>query len=108
MVTSLMFVAAKPIEETSAKANVASQTIHPASAVARWRACHARAATEGRTKATQSLATPRIRNNVPATGVAPMDRANQPFCTVPTPARARAARARKILGLKRDGRDAVT
>ena len=35
MVTSLMFVAAKPIEETSAKANVASQTIHPASAVAR-------------------------------------------------------------------------
>jgi hypothetical protein len=91
MVTSAMFVAAKPIEETSAKLNVASQTSHPASAGLRWRACHALAATEGRTKAIASLATPRIRNNVPATGVAPIDCANQPFWTVPTRAKPSAA-----------------
>jgi hypothetical protein len=49
MVTSLMFVLAKPMPAMVAKTKVASQTIHPASAVARWRACHDRAATEGMT-----------------------------------------------------------
>jgi hypothetical protein len=58
MVTSAMFTEAKPTEETSAKANVASQSIHPASAVARWRDCHRPAGHDGMTRATRSEATP--------------------------------------------------
>src|SRR5258708_39584267 len=59
MVTSAMFVLAKPMPAIVAKTKVASQTIHPASAVARWRACHARAATEGMTSAAMSEAVTR-------------------------------------------------
>jgi hypothetical protein len=90
IVTLAMFVAAKPMPAVSAKAKVISQTTQPASAVARWRACHAKAEQEGMASATRSAATPIARNSQPAISLDPSDRANQPFMVMPTAPSARA------------------
>src|SRR4051794_38331283 len=87
-----MFTEAKPIEADKAKANVMSQTAQPAAAVTRWRACQARATTEGRTSATASAATPTARNRKPAASVDPRDLENHPFIVMPTPASTSARR----------------
>jgi hypothetical protein len=69
-----------------------------------------RAATEGMTRATMSEATPTARKSHPAVSVAPSERAYQPFCVMPTAARASAAAMRIIEAADRrdNNRDAVT
>jgi hypothetical protein len=87
----VMLTDANPIPAVIAKANVMSQTPQPTSAVARWPACHSPAAQDGITRATRSAATPTAIKSHPAESVDPSDRANQPFMTMPTAAKARAA-----------------
>jgi len=100
--TSAMLVLAKPTPAVTAKTNVIAHTAHPASEVARCRACQSLAAQEGATSATRSAATPMARNNHPAASLDPSDRANHPFMATPTPA-ARAAARNRIGEMLRGG-----
>ena len=102
-VASAMLVLAKPTPAVTAKTNVIAHTAHPASEVARCRACQSLAAQEGATSATRSPATPMARNNHPAAAsLDPSDRANHPFMAMPTPAKVRAAARNRIREMIRD------
>src|SRR5258708_18651604 len=85
-VTSAMLVVAKPTPAVTAKTNVIAHTAHPASEVARCRACQSLAAQEGATSATRSAATPMARNSHPAASLDPSDRADPPVIARPTAA----------------------
>src|ERR1700730_2590795 len=98
-----MLVLAKPTPAVTAKTNVIAHTAHPASEVARCRACQSLAAQEGTTRATRSAATPVAKNNHPAASLDPSDRANHPFMAMPTPAKARAATRNRIVEMLRGG-----
>src|SRR5258705_2081519 len=102
-VTSVMLVLAKPTPAVTAKTNVIAHTVHPASDVARCRACQSLAEHEGATSATRSAATPMARNNHPAASLDPSDRANHPFMAMPTAAKVMAAARNRILEVLRDG-----
>ena len=103
-VTSAMFTEAKPTPAVTAKTKVATQIVHPTSAVARCRACQREAAQEGITRATRSAATPMVRNSNQAISLDPSDRANQPFMVMPTTASANADAVNRIGATRgRDG-----
>src|SRR6266481_4726132 len=101
-----MLTDANPIPAVIAKANVMSQTPQPTSAVARSPVCQSPATQDGITRATRSAATPTAIKSNPAESVDPSDRANQPFMTMPTAAKARAAIVNKIDATR--GRDGMT
>src|SRR6267154_4833258 len=98
-----MLVLENPTPAVTAKTNVIAHTAHPASDVARCRACQSLAEQEGATSATRSAATPMARNNHPAASLDPSDRANHPFMARPTAAKARAAARKRIEEMLRDG-----